>query len=108
MRPFKFFKDNKKCSTTSYTNDIFVLVRDIDGEDFGVPYNLYLDIQNVGKQMYDNPDGDNRVSGEHSSYSFNVDNIWTSDNGDLHIYAVIMVDHIPIRRMVELTIASTD
>lgn len=106
MRQFKFFKDNKRPSYDP--NEIYVLVKDIDGEDFGIPAQFYLDIQDTGRWMYNNPDTANRVSGEHGSYVFNIDNVWTSNDGDLHIYAVIMVEHIPIHRMVEIKINRED
>ena len=102
MRQFKFFKDNKRPSYDP--NEIYVLVKDIDGEDFGIPAALYMDIQDTGRWIYNNYDTANRVSGEHGSYSFNVDNLYVSLELDLMIVVDIMVEHIPIPRRVEVKI----
>ena len=107
MREFKFFKDNDR--RPSYNpNEIYVLVKDIDGEDFGIPAEFYMDIQDTGRWIYNNPDTANRISGEHGSYVFNVDNLYVSLELDLMIVVDIMVEHVPIPRRVEIRINHDD
>jgi hypothetical protein len=107
MRPFKFFKDNDR--QPSYEpNEIYVLVKDIDGEDFGIPAALYTDIQDTGRWKYNNYYTANRLSGEHGSYSFNIDNLYISLELDLIIVVDIMVEHVPIPRRVEVKINHHD
>jgi hypothetical protein len=107
MRKFTFFKDNHKYPPIN-TNEIYVLVKDIDGEDFGIPAEFYMDIQDTGRWKYNNYYTANRLSGEHGSYSFNIDNLYVSLELDLIIVVDIMVEHVPIPRRVEVKINHHD